>query len=148
MRYTMEFASSLEASPDRVWRWIVSFDGIAREMAPWLKMSAPRGVQCLDDVIVRPGEPLFRSWIKLFGVLPVDYSDLTLTRMDTGKGFQEASPMGSMKLWRHHREIIPQDNGCRLVDKLEFEPRVLPGLSARIVRAFFRHRHRRLRRYL
>lgn len=123
-------------------------DGIAREMAPYLRMSAPLGVTDLTSLDPEPGKRLFRSWIKLFGVLPVDYSDLTLVSMEEGVGFVEQSPMGTMRLWRHERRITPDGEGCVLSDVLTFEPRLAGWLTVRIVRALFGHRHRMLRKYL
>jgi hypothetical protein len=57
--------------------------------------------------------------------------------------------MLSMRVWEHERTLEPVGAGdCRVRDRLSFEPR-LPGtgpLLERIVRATFRHRHRRLGR--
>jgi ligand-binding SRPBCC domain-containing protein len=55
--------------------------------------------------------------------------------------------MLSMSVWEHKRRLTPAGDGCRVADRLSFEPRV-PGsgpLLERIVLATFRHRHRRLR---
>ncbi len=84
----------------------------------------------------------------LFGVLPVEYDDLTLVRIDPGVGFREESPLLTQRLWIHERWIDDVPGGSRLTDRLSFEPRVawlgaLQGLSFQF---FFRHRHRRLRR--
>lgn len=145
---SIRFDTKVTADPEEAWRWITSFEGISKEMMPYLKMSAPRGVRRIDDLDITPGKPLFFSWIRLFGILPVDYSRLTLVSLDPGTGFVEESPMGSMKHWRHSRRIIPEGTGCRIEDRLEFEPRLLPAVSARVVRAFFSHRHKMLRRFL
>lgn len=144
--YTL--STPLAASPAQVWSWITSMDGIAKEMSPYLRMSAPAGVSNLATLEIRPGERLFRSWILLFGVLPFDYSDLTLESLEPGTGFVEQSPMGSMRSWRHVRRITPSATGCVLTDELTFEPRMAGWLACRIVRAFFRHRHRMLARHL
>lgn len=148
MVYQRCFTSRLKATPETVWDWMTSFDGIAREMGPWLRMTAPPGVTGLLDVDWQPGQPLFRSRIKLFGLIPVDYSDLTFLSLVEGEGFVEQSPMGSMRAWRHERHILPADTGCVLRDNLTFEPRLAGGLSAGITTAFFRHRHRMLRKHL
>ncbi|MFZ5755404.1 MAG: hypothetical protein ACOY3X_00710 [Pseudomonadota bacterium] len=147
-RYTLEFSSPLRVPADRAWEWITSMDGIGKEMSPWMRMSAPRGVRNLTDVRIVPGQRLFRSRITLFGVIPVDYSDLTLLSLDEGSGFIEQSPMGSMKHWRHERRIVASGAGCIVTDTLTFEPRLAGRLTQRIVRAFFTHRHRNLRKHL
>jgi hypothetical protein len=97
----------------------------------------------------QPGR-LGRSWILLFGVLPVDYDDLGLERIDPGRGFLERSTMLSQRLWEHERTIEPlADGGCTVSDRVAWEPRLpLPGRLLRpLFGAFFRHRHRRLRRH-
>jgi ligand-binding SRPBCC domain-containing protein len=94
------------------------------------------------------GERLFRSWVLLFGVLPIDYDDLTLVAIEPGRGFQERSRMLSMRVWEHDRTLTPDGTGCVVRDELRLEPR-LPGMGPLlewVVRALFRHRHRRLRR--
>jgi hypothetical protein len=103
----------------------------------------------IDDVPL--GEPLGRSWILLFGLLPVDYDDLTLAERGPGLRFLERSALLSMRRWQHEREVKPTSEGCEITDKLTFELRgplaILPGsgrLAPAIVGWLFRHRHRRL----
>lgn len=148
MPYHLKFATPVRVSPAEAWKWITSVQGISKEMAPYLRMSTPENVNDLALENIAPGKPLFRSWIKLFGIIPFDYSDLTLLRIDEGVGFVEQSPMGSMQLWRHERRIEPHEHGCVIHDELTFEPRIAAWVSLRIVRAFFTHRHRNLARYL
>lgn len=119
----LTFRSELTVAPERAWDWITSVKGISTELRPILKMSVPRGVQSIGDLDFVPGKPMFRSWMFLFGVLPVDYSDMTLLELDAGKGFVEQSSMASMKLWRHERRVIPNGSGCIVLDRLTFEPR-------------------------
>jgi len=147
----LEFKSVLAAAPERVWQCATSMDGIRRETMPLFSMTAPAGIADLvgsDASRVVLGKPLFRSWILLFGVLPVDYLDLTLIELDQGRGFVEQSPMASMKLWRHERRIVPQGQGCLLTDTLTFQPRYASGLLTWLVRRVFTHRHAMLKRYL
>lgn len=144
----LEFRSCLTTPPAGVWQWITSFRGISTEMRPLIRMSVPRGVKCLTDIDIVPGEPMFFSWILLFGVLPVDWSKLTLLELEEGRGFVEQSPMASMKLWRHERRIEAAERGCILIDKLSFEPRFAAPLIVWFVRRFFMHRHAVLRKYL
>lgn len=148
MRYTLRFSTELGVPTSAAWEWMTSFEGISKEMAPYLHMSAPRGVRSLAAVDFEPGKAMFRSWITLFGMLPFDYSDLTLLSLDEGIGFVEQSPMGTMRLWRHERRLAASGAGCVLTDELTFEPRIAGWLSFRIVRAFFAHRHRNLARHL
>ena len=145
----MRFESELRASADQVWAWMTSMRGISLEMSPYLRMTVPKNFLSLADAKFQPGKPLFRSWLKLFGVLPIDYSDLTLRTLDPGVGFIEQSPMGSMRLWRHERRIDPspgKPESVVFVDQLTFSPRLARPLVACIVHHFFSHRHRVLRR--
>lgn len=146
---TLRFESRLAASAEEVWQWITSLEGIAAEMRPLLRMTAPAGLRSLTDVPLTLGVPLFRSYLLLFRVLPVDYSDLTLTQLEPGRGFVEQSHMGSMKQWRHVRQIRPGPDSASvmLVDELTFVPRVASTLTRWGGQAFFRHRHRVLRRH-
>lgn len=147
MKTTLSFESTLAARPEAVWAWITSFDCIAKEMAPMLKMSTPKGVGDIEPTF-QPGVPMFHSWISLGGILPIDFSDLTLLSLTPGVGFVEQSRMGSMRLWRHERAICPVESGCRITDKLEFEPRFGGRLAVALVKRFFDHRHNMLRKHL
>jgi ligand-binding SRPBCC domain-containing protein len=145
---SVQLESLLVASPETVWERVSTFEGVNDELAPVLRMTAPASVRRLDPSEVVLGERIFRSWVLLFGVLPIDFDDLTLVALEPGRGFQERSRMLSMSVWEHERTIEPNGSGCRVRDRLRFEPR-LPGsgpLLERIVGATFRHRHRRLRR--
>ncbi len=140
-----EISSTVAASPEAAWQWITSVEGISAELRPCLHMGVPRGVRSLADLQIVPGQRLFRSVIYLLGVIPVDYSDLTLLEWTPGAGFVEQSPMGSMRSWRHERRIQPWGQGCRVTDRLAFEPRFAGGLLSWFVRRLFAHRHAVLR---
>ena len=145
---SLRFESTLFAPRERVWEWITSVQGILAEMWPLFRMTVPGGVRNLADVRVAPGTRLFRSYVFLFGVLPIDYSDLTLLELTPGQGFLEQSPMGSMKLWRHERRILPCPTdraAVVLVDQLTFEPRWATAVVHWFIRRAFEHRHRVLR---
>lgn len=115
-------------------------------MMPLLAMTAPPGIERLTDVPMTPGKPLFRSRLLLGGLVPAGTSTLTLESLDPGSGFVERSPTTGMAYWRHERRIVAHGTGCRVTDRLTFEPLWLPGLTTRIIHMFFHHRHRRLRR--
>jgi ligand-binding SRPBCC domain-containing protein len=144
----LEFHSRLAASTDEVWKWITSWKNISMEMRPYFRMTAPKGVTSIEDVNIVPGQPLFRSRVYLFGIIPIDYSDVTLVELDTGRGFVEQSPMGSMRLWRHERRISNGAHGCTLTDVLTFQPRRARRIVAWFIGRVFMHRHAVLKRYL
>jgi ligand-binding SRPBCC domain-containing protein len=145
----VEQQSLVAAPPEAVWERVSTFEGVNDELGPVLRMTAPARVRALDPSEVVLGERMFRSWVLLFGVIPIDYDDLTLVALEPGRGFHERSRMLSMRVWEHERTLEPDgDSGCSVRDRLSFEAR-LPGMGPlleRIVRATFRHRHRRLRR--
>ena len=74
----IELTSKLDAPAGRVWERISTFEGVNDELRPLLRMTAPRHLRTLDPADVHLGERIFRSWVLLFGLLPVDYDDLTL----------------------------------------------------------------------
>lgn len=55
--------------------------------------------------------------------------------------------MGSQRRWEHERLLEDVPSGCRVTDRVAFEPRVplLGPLYRAIFQLVFRHRHRRLR---
>lgn len=149
---TVQQTSVVAGAADQVWARAVSEEGINDELRPILRMTMPARLRgkTIDDVEV--GVPLGRSWILLFGLIPVDYDDLFLAELEPGHRFLERSSMLSMRVWQHERSVEPVDAGsCRVTDRLSFELRRpmagIPGsarLARTIVAALFRHRHRRL----
>jgi ligand-binding SRPBCC domain-containing protein len=57
--------------------------------------------------------------------------------------------MLSQRRWIHERILEPVEGGCRVTDRIQFEPRLPLGGRAflALFRFFFRHRHRRLAHY-
>ena len=142
-------SSRLDAPPAAVWERVITPEGINDEMRPYLRMTLPPGVEQLDLESVEIGVPIGRSWILLFGLLPFDYDDVSLARLEPGCGFLERSKMLSQRSWEHERTIEPTDGGCLVTDRVSWQPRLgLPGGPLRpIIGWFFRHRHKRLQRY-
>jgi ligand-binding SRPBCC domain-containing protein len=142
-------SSRLDASPAAVWDRVMTPEGINDEMRPYLRMTLPRGVERLDPESVEIGTPIGRSWILLFGLLPFDYDEVCLARLEPGRGFLEHSKMLSQRVWEHERTLEPAGDGCLVSDRVSWQPRLgLPGRPLRPVIAwFFRHRHKRLRQH-
>jgi ligand-binding SRPBCC domain-containing protein len=143
---SFRISSRLLAPPERVWAHATSAAGVNAELAPLLRMTSPPGFSALGDAAVPLGKPLCRSVILLFGVLPIDYDDITLEALDPGKSFRERSPMLSMRTWIHERTIDPRGGGAKVTDRVAFEPR-LPGvgaLLAPLLHLVFENRHRQL----
>lgn len=143
----VEVSSALATDAAATWERIASIAGVTDELHPWLRMTHPPGIDQIDLAAVPLGRRWFRSRILLFGVIPVDYDDLTIVELEPGRRFLERSRMLSLRVWQHERTVEPEHSGgCRVTDRLTFEPRrLVPRPLARlIVRALFRHRHRRL----
>lgn len=139
--------SNLAAEPEAVWRQAVSPAGVNREFRPLMRMTFPADISDLTAAM-QPGKRLFRSWLLLFGVLPVEYDDVVFDQVETGRRFLERSSMLTQRVWEHERVVDPATQGCRLTDRVRFEPRLpaLAPLYAPIFKAVFRWRHRNLRR--
>ena len=127
----------------------MSEEGINDELGPFLRMTVPRGLDELDLAKVEPGR-LGRSWILLFGLLPVDYDDLGLE-----------SDRARPRLPRALDDALPAPLGARAhdraggrgrlhdlrPDRLGAAPAAARALLRPLFGAVFRHRHRRLRRH-
>jgi len=146
MTIELQFESQLAVSPAQAWRWITNVDDLRGEMRPLLWMSVPWGLRSLEDTGLPIGQPLFTSWLWLFGLLPLGISRLTLRELTPGTGFIEESPMTGMRLWRHERRIEPQTAGVLLIDRLTVEPYFGAAVVKLFLRLFFANRHRVLRK--
>ncbi len=146
----IEQSSVITAPSDQVWARVTSPEGINHEMRPWMTMTMPRAARGLTVATVPLNTVIGRAWIRLFGLIPIDYDALSIVELEPGRYFHEKSTMASMRRWEHQRTLTPLDEGTtRVTDRITFEPR-FPGIGAvfsRILPAFFGHRHRRLARY-
>lgn len=136
--------SRLRADAGRVWTHATSAAGINAELGPWLRMRLPG--KALPAGLTPPTQ-IGRCWILLFGLLPVEYDDLGLTRLEPGV-FDERSIMLSQRRWLHRRRVRALPEGCEVVDRVGFVPRVawLLWLHYGIFHLVFAWRHARLRR--
>ena len=146
--YAFSLCSELSAPAEQVWLHATSMAGVNQELAPLVRMTHPQGFDRLGLERIRLRERLFRSWILLFGVLPVDWDDLCFVAFEPGRRFLERSSMATQRVWEHERTIEPMAGGCRVSDRLRFEPRVawLGRLQLPLFRLAFALRHRNLRR--
>jgi ligand-binding SRPBCC domain-containing protein len=148
---TVENQVEVPAAAAAVWERVIRPDGINHEMRPWITMSMPRGAAGLTVGTLPLGRPLGRAWLRLFGLIPFDFDHLTVVELEAGVRFLERSTMLSMRRWEHERTLTPVAGGTQVHDLVTLQPRLpIPGLAvllARVVDAFFRHRHRRLLEY-
>jgi ligand-binding SRPBCC domain-containing protein len=141
---------AVDAPVEQVWDLVITPEGIDHELRPLLSMTMPAAYRDATIATVPVGERLGRAWLRLGGVLPVDYDDLRLVSVDPPHAFHECSSMLSARVWEHRRSLTDLGAGRTLVtDELRMVPRVpLPAparaLVAQALRALFAHRHRRL----
>ena len=145
----VEVSSVVDADAARVWRDAIRFDMINDELMPLLKMTSPRdwNERTLDHV--EPGQRLFRSWILLLGLVPIDYDDICIAQVGPGFRFLERSHMMSASTWEHERVVTDEPSGrCRITDRVRFTARWKPlgPVLGWFVPRVFAHRHRRLKR--
>ncbi len=145
--YSFTVESRLRASPAQVWAHASTFDGVNRELGPFFRMTFPEKMSQLTLETVPLGEKAFRSWILLFGILPIEFDDICLVELNPGHYFQERSRMLSIRAWGHRRTVTPAPEGCIVTDEIDFIPvlRIAGPLLALLYRWTFNWRHHRLR---
>lgn len=128
-----------------LWDGVTSPEGINFEMGPWLRFVPPAEPDLLG--LAASGEPLN---LKVKGPLgfPLGRYPLQLKRLEEGKGFLEQTRMLPFLLWQHERNLEAYGDQTVIIDRLgwQWKPAFLDPLVRGGVRAFFRHRHRKLRR--
>ncbi len=146
--FEIEMTSDLAADRQTVLKHIGTLDGVNHELRPIFSMTAPRSFRGRSFFEAPIGAPLFRSWLLLGGIVPIDFDHLAFESIDPKSGFVESSVMLTMSPWRHERRVTAREpSGSHIVDHLTFAPRV-PGtgrLLERIIKRLFLHRHARLR---
>jgi hypothetical protein len=147
----IELRFSTQASIPRgaMWARITTPAGVNYELRPLVRMTFPRRLPQLSEATAPAGEWIFRSWVLLFGAIPVDRHRFRFESIHDGTGFVEESASWLNRRWRHVRTLTDGDapGTCLVTDHLMIEPRfrgVAPLLKVG-VRAVFRRRHRRLR---
>ena len=148
MTRTIEISSRLHARAETVWAHARTIEGVNAELWPICRMTVPKAFagKTLEDAPLQ--HRAFRSWILLFGVLPIDYDDLVLTRITPCRGFREESTLLTQRVWIHDRSIEAAGEDCTVTDRVTFETRigVLTPIFQLAFWVAFRNRHRQLRR--
>ena len=147
-RYQFQFTTRLAAPAAEVWAHATSMRGVNRELFPLARMTHPRELSVLEPGLVPLGRRAFRSWIFAFGLVPIDYDDLTFVELEWGRRFLERSPMLTQREWQHERVVEPVSGGSAITDRISFAPRVpwLGPLLHPVYWLTFALRHRNLRR--
>jgi ligand-binding SRPBCC domain-containing protein len=146
IRPVVTVTSHLEAPVEEVWASASSFEGINREMSPLLQMIPPNDVRLDDESIATRGIVP----VKLRGPfsVPLGSYPLRMMEIEVGGGFLEQTRMLPFLLWQHERRLSTSASGTVVTDSLgwDWRARRLDGIVAALVRRFFNHRHRQLRR--
>ena len=108
--YEFEISSELNATPSLLWDAAVTPANINREFRPVLRMTFPNGTRRIAEPLVL-NQTKFRSWLLLFGVLPIEYDDLAFSEVVEGQMFHEKSSMFFVRTWEHIRRITPVECG-------------------------------------
>lgn len=146
--YSFEVSSVLQVPPSAFWT-DATFAAVNAELAPWVRMTAPTAWRARPLHEWPAGRRLFRSWILLFGFLPVDLHDFFLERITPDVGFEERSSSAMNRHWDHDRKVVAHADGCRVTDRVRYESRLplVGALLLPVYRAIFASRHRYLRRH-
>lgn len=144
-RPAIDISSEVSQPASELWLSVTTPRGVNAELMPFIRMTFPQADLRFADAPL--DKPLFGSWILLFGALPFDRH--TFVIHETGaRHFVETSRSLLQKLWRHERSLTETARGTLVRDIVTVTPRL--GFAAPatnfIVRAIFRHRHRRLAR--
>jgi hypothetical protein len=125
----------------------ITLRGVNTELWPLVRMTAP--AQWANTPLAEWPEKqqLFKSWILLLGVLPIDRHAFNLQAVLPGRGFVEMSSSTVNAQWNHTRIVVPIAGGCRVTDTVEYRSRVplLGYLLKPTYQLVFWWRHRRLR---
>ena len=143
----VSITSFVKASREQVWEKASTIAGVNEEFAPILKMTCPDPNAHISPSLVT-GRPIFRSWLLLFGIFPVEYDLISIVECKEGFSFSEKSSMALLREWNHTRELTQTARGTKITDTLSFCPRAplffLGWIARAVVRILFRYRHYRL----
>lgn len=141
----IDISSEVAQTADEVWCAVTTPRGVNAELAPFIRMTFPQADLKLTDAAL--DTPLFGSWILLFGLLPFDRHTFVIHEIGA-RYFIETSRSLLQKLWRHERSLTQSARGTIIRDVVTVTPRFsfAAPLTGAIVRAIFRHRHKRLAR--
>ncbi|MEM9176160.1 MAG: hypothetical protein AAGC67_13110 [Myxococcota bacterium] len=144
---TFTVESRLDADRAAVWAHATRPASLDFEFRPFLRMTFPADLEDIASAVPL-GERVCRSWMLLFGLIPVEYDDLTFVELEPGRRFLERSTMLTQRSWEHERSLVDEDGGTRITDRVAFASRLplLEPVFAPIFRAVFEWRHHRLRK--
>lgn len=145
--YRFTFCTTVRAPQPAVWEQVSTIRGVNEELSPLFHMTCPHKDMRISPALVGSSTiPLFRSWLFLFGLIPIEYDDINIVGVIEGKSFSERSSMALMTEWHHDRILETTTGGTIVTDELSFIPRfrIIGFVLCAVVKILFSHRHRRL----
>lgn len=115
-------SSFVKTPREVVWSRVSQISGVNDEFYPILKMTCPDPYMKLSPAHIT-GKPIFRSWLLLFSIVPIEYDLIQIVACENGVGFTEKSSMALMSEWNHQRILTSTARGTRITDILSFRPR-------------------------
>jgi hypothetical protein len=89
--FTFTIESEINSTKEVLWQHITQMKNVNVELSPFMKMTYPKTMSEIGDREVPTNVVLFKSWILLFGFIPIDLHSLRLDRLDYGSAFYENS---------------------------------------------------------
>ena len=125
----------------------LTMQGVNSELKPLVRMTAPAAFSGKSIFEWPVRQKLFRSWILLFGILPIDRHSFYFETINSGEGFAEHSTSWTNEYWSHERRIAAHSSGCRVTDTVSFKSRIpfVDKVLEPAYRLVFWLRHRNLR---
>lgn len=141
----IDITSRVPQPVQELWPIVTSAAGVNAELRPLISMTFPSGG--FDFSSAPLNQPLFSSWILLFGFLPFDRHTFVLHQLGP-LHFIETSHTLLQRTWRHERYLTDQGDSTEVRDVVTVVPRLtfMRPLTNLVVAAIFRHRHKRLAR--
>jgi hypothetical protein len=140
------FSSKLPVPAEQVLATL-NMVGVNAELYPLVKMTAPN---CFAECSILgwpQRQQLFKSWVLLFGIVPIDHHSFYFDTINPEEGFSESSSSTTNAIWSHERKITPQPTGCCVIDTVRYKSR-LPFIDVILKPAYklvFWRRHQNLR---
>ena len=141
---TVELSTYLAAPPEVVWDHVQT-PRLLHYVARGLLRFVPRG----RPFPARWHEGEFRTWMLLFGFLPIGWQaiGIELPVQPAGRFVVRDNGYGPLiRRWDHWIEITPEGAGTRYVDRVHIEAGLLTPLIWGFARLFYAHRQRRWRK--
>jgi len=141
-----EIATHLSVEPVKLYRELLTINGVNRELAPYINMSAPKQWRAKQISEWPVGAFFFNSRVTLFGLIPIDSHRFKFSEVSES-GFSESSKTLMNKEWNHTRSIVAAGSGSKVKDLIEYKSKlsIVGIILMPVFKAIFKHRHKKLK---